>query len=131
MEEVVTLIAGLLVLAALTSAHPYSPYSDYKVDEPKNVQLSEEAVAAYLKSKMDKEKLDPETIVEYVESLLQAGDKSTPQIQGGGKGKSKPSETETSRCLIIQNFTCKKENGESVCFQDIENLGGVCGKGKY
>ena len=95
-----TLIAGLLVLATLTSAHPYSPYSDYKVDKQKNVDLNEEAVAAYLKSKMDKEKLDPATIVEYVESLLQAGEKNTPEIQGadiqgGGKG-SKPSAAERS-----------------------------------
>lgn len=117
MEEMGTLIAGLLVLATLTSAHPYSPYSDYKVDEQKNVDLSEEAVAAYLKSKMDKEKLDPATIVEYVESLLQAGEKSTPgpQIQGGGKGKSKPTPTETSMLISFHHaFSLSKERGESL-----------------
>ena len=77
MESVVI----VLLVVAVASAYPYSPYTDPK-GESSNVKLSEEAVAAYLKNKMEDEKLEPAKIMNYVESLLQGGGK-------GGKTQSK------------------------------------------
>ena len=65
--ETVTVV---FMLVAVATAYPYSPYTDHKGDT-KNVQLSEEAVAAYLKSKMENENLEPAKIMDYVEALLQ------------------------------------------------------------
>lgn len=70
--ETVTVV---LMMLAVASAYPYSPYTDHK-GESKNVQLSEEAVAAYLKSKMEDENLEPAKIMNYVETLLQGKPKS-------------------------------------------------------
>jgi hypothetical protein len=67
-------VAIVLLLVAVASAYPYSPYTDHK-GESKNLKLSEEAVAAYLKSKMEDEKLEPAKIMDYVESLLQGARK--------------------------------------------------------
>lgn len=69
-------VTVLLMLVAVATAYPYSPYTDHK-EESKNVQLSEEAVAAYLKGKMEKENLEPVKIMDYVEALLQGGKKGT------------------------------------------------------
>ena len=63
-------VTFVLMLLAMASAHPYSPYTDHKGDA-KNEQLSEEAVAAYLNSKMEEENLEPAKIMDYVEALLQ------------------------------------------------------------
>ena len=63
----------LLVLTAMVVAgHPYSPYTDSRDGLMKNMQLTDEDIAAYLKSKMDKEELELAKIVEYVESLIQS-----------------------------------------------------------
>ena len=67
----------VLVMLAVASAYPYSPYTDHR-GEPKNVKLSEDAVAAYLKGKMEVENLGQAKIMEYVETLLQGKKK------GGG-----------------------------------------------
>ena len=72
-STVTSFVLLLLVVAAV--AHPYSPYTDHKGDS-KGEQLSEDAVAAYLKSKMDEENLEPAKIMKYVETLLQGGKKS-------------------------------------------------------
>lgn len=74
-------VTVLLMLVAMATAYPYSPYTDHK-GEPKNVQLSEEAVAAYLKSKMEDEDLEPAKIMDYVETLLQGGKKGGPPTDG-------------------------------------------------
>lgn len=66
----------VLLLVAVASAYPYSPYTDHR-GESKNTRLSEEAVAAYLKSKMENENLEPAKIMDYVESLLQGKGKPT------------------------------------------------------
>lgn len=100
MKNTTGLIIGLLVLATVGTAHPYAPYSDYKLKEQDtDVGLSEEAVAAYLKSKMEEEKLNTATIVEYVQSLIKGGRKTPPpppetHVQGGPKGG--PEEPEES-----------------------------------
>ena len=79
-EEATMLSLVLLVLTAMVVAgHPYSPYTDSRDGLMKNTQqLSEEEVAAYLKRKMDREKLDPATIMDYVQSLIQGGKKPPP-----------------------------------------------------
>ena len=65
----------LLVLTAMVVAgHPYSPYTDSRDGLMKNTQLTDEDIAAYRKSKMDKERLELAKIVEYVESLIQQGE---------------------------------------------------------
>ena len=69
----------LMLTATVVAGHPYSPYTDSKDGVTKNTQqLSEEEVAAYLMRKMDREKLNPATIMEYVESLIQGGRKPPP-----------------------------------------------------
>ena len=69
----------LVLTATVVAGHPYSPYTDSRDGVMKNTQqLSEEEVAAYLMRKMDREKLDPATIMEYVESLIQGGRKPPP-----------------------------------------------------
>lgn len=59
----------------MAAGHPYSPYSDNR-DGTKNTQLSEEEVAAYLRRKMEKDNLEPATIMDYVISLIQGGKKN-------------------------------------------------------
>ena len=71
-------LAFVVILLAVATAHPFSPYTDHK-EESKNAQLSEEAVAAYLKNKMELENLEPAKIMNYVEALLQGGGKSKPK----------------------------------------------------
>ena len=65
-----------LVLLASTAVvvvcHPYLPYHA----DTENTLITEEEVAAYLNSKMDKEKTESEAIAEYVESLIQSKKKS-------------------------------------------------------
>ena len=73
-------VAIVLLVVAVASAYPYFPYTDHK-GESNHVKLSEEAVAAYLKNKMEDEKLEPAKIMNYVETLL----------QGAGKGDNTPS----------------------------------------
>ncbi len=99
-------VAILLLLVAVASAYPYSPYTDHK-GESKNVKLSEEAVAAYLKSKMEDEKLEPAKIMDYVETLLQGAGK-------GGKGGKGDDVTEApskwlgagpAGCYLYQSLT--------------------------
>ena len=72
---------ALLLLAVATVAHPYSPYTDHKEDS-KGERLSEEAVAAYLKSKLDKENREPAKIVEYVETLIHSEARPTTEAPG-------------------------------------------------
>ena len=84
--ETVTVV---LMLVAVATAYPYSPYTDHK-GETKNVQPSEEAVAAYLKSKMEKENLEPAKIMDYVEALLQ-----------GKKGSSTEGPSKLADCCIV------------------------------
>ena len=79
--ETVTVV---LMLLAVVSAYPYSPYTDHK-GETKNVRLSEEAVAAYLKSKMENENLEPAKIMDYVETLLQAKPKPSSTTESPSK----------------------------------------------
>ena len=70
MKQAILQLIGLLVSTSLVSASPYSPYTDNK-EEQKNVLLSDEAVAAYFKNKMEKENLEPAKIVEYVLANIQ------------------------------------------------------------
>ena len=70
MKQAILQLIGLLVSTSLVSASPYSPYTDNK-GEQKNVLLSDEAVAAYFKNKMEKENLEPAKIVEYVLANIQ------------------------------------------------------------
>ena len=76
MQEALKLMLGVLLLTAMAAGHPYSPYSDNR-DGTKNTQLSEEEVAAYLRRKMEKDNLEPATIMDYVISLIQGGKKNT------------------------------------------------------
>lgn len=83
MKIIATLIVGLLLVVTVTAAYPYSPYTDNKDPQEKNVQLSEDAVAAYLKHKMNSEKLEPESIIKYVVALIQGSSKKVETDENG------------------------------------------------
>ena len=72
MKQAILQLIGLLVSTSLVSASPYSPYTDNK-GEQKNVLLSDEAVAAYFKNKMEKENLEPAEMMEYILANIQEG----------------------------------------------------------
>ena len=82
MNKMTLSIVGFLFLATIVSAYPSLPYTDLK-NEQKDVQLSEEAVAAYLKDKMDKENLEPASIMKYVVALLEGSSKKTTKDEDG------------------------------------------------
>ena len=67
MKQAILQLIGLVVLTSLVSASPYSPYTDNK-GEQKNVLLSDEAMAAYFKNKMEKE---PAEMMEYILANIQ------------------------------------------------------------
>ena len=86
------LLVGLLVCLAVVSGHPYSPYTDSKEDAAKaRADWSDEAVAAYLRNKMQKEDLRPSVLSEYILTLMQGGKKGP----GGTVTVIVPTTTET------------------------------------
>ena len=75
-----TAIIGLLIFNVMVvSCHPYSPYTDHK-GEPKasTGDWNDEAVAAYLRHKMNEEDLRPSVLSEYIFTLMQGGKKPPP-----------------------------------------------------
>lgn len=71
---------GLLAYVTSVCAHPFSPYTDNK-DEPESIEWSREAVAAFLKKKMEKENLRPASLSEYVLTLIQESRKKSGVIR--------------------------------------------------
>ena len=85
MKEAIFL--GLLVYVTLVSAHPYSPYTDNK-DDSKYMEWGREAVAAFLRNKIQEQKLQPESFSDYILTLIQ-GKKSTEDDTNTTSDKSK------------------------------------------
>lgn len=65
-----TVFTVVLLCTSLTSAFPYSPYAD-KRGELKYAEWGQDAVSAYLRSKMAKENIQPEALSEYIVGLTQ------------------------------------------------------------
>ena len=113
---------GLLVYVTLVSAHPFSPYTDNE-EESESMEWSQEAVAAFLKNKMEKENLQPASLSEYLLTLMQGSKKKPGIIRNGtntstGTNKSKlmfyPTlillyGSELTTCIVIVKFLAYTE----------------------
>ena len=64
------IFVGLLVYITLVSALPYSPYTDKK-DDSKYTEWSREAVAAFLRNKIEEQNFQPESFSDYILTLIQ------------------------------------------------------------
>lgn len=92
MKEAWTVDVGIILVSA-------SPYTAHK-EGCKNVQLSDEAVVAYLKNKMETENLVPAKIMEYV---LANSQQKKPAADGDTNNNIEPKSKFTNR---VTNSTC-------------------------
>ena len=90
---------GLLAYVTLVGAHPFSPYTDNKYG-PESMEWSQEAVAAFLKNKVEKGFLQPASVSEYLLTLMQGSRKKPVVIRNDTNTSTSTNKSELNSSIL-------------------------------